>query len=455
MREALARFNPLALASGFAALQVLPDNAKGHWRLGMLAGMVAGLSPEGEFEKLTAGDLYALVNVSSVAEAAGMVEDPPEGPFTEEIVFYGGSYLVGEGLGECDAYTVRRLAAACFTPGALPATLRAELRDCWVAALTICDTALRGAGLQRNLEPEVRSGVEIPELGRLIELQKEMTFGQGRLRGMMPPRFIEALEPLVVEIGKTSFDDQQLMDGAADRWPFLRSGEWIVLARPMALLSALRHHLSLRVAEECGPEHLAKLFGAAVDRDVRTSLRRMGMTPEQTAKREGRGGFSEFEAVFDKDKTLHALVFADDFEGLNAANPYTVWDGSASVEAIDRRLSEIETESKKAGETPLLLLVMQAAGRRALLLAPGDGEQEVPLMLLTAADLETIAVIEAEDPLALWKFARAVSRLSTSTSMRTSSMLDVYGAYRDGGRSFGSAGESDHVGFMPGFAGPE
>lgn len=455
VRQALARFNPLALASAFGALQVLPDNAMGNWRLGFLAGMVAGLSPEGEFEELTKDDLYTLVNEGSVAEAAGVVEDPPEGPFTEEIVFHGGSYLVGEGLGECDAYAVRRLAGACFAPGALPAALQAELRDCWVTALTICDAALRGAGLQRNLEPEVRRGVEIPELGRLIELQKEMTFGPGRLGQMMPPRFIEALAPLVAEIGEAPFDDPQLMEGAADRWPFLHSGEWIVLARPMALLSALRHHLSLRIAEECGPERLAEHFGAAVDRDVLTSLRRMGMKPERKAKRKGSGGFIEIEAAFDEEKRLHALVLADDFEGLNSAEPYTVWDGSASVEAIDRRLGEIETESEKVGETPLLLLVMQPAGRQALLLAPGDGEQEVPLMLLTAADLDTIAVIEAEDPLALWKFARAVSRLGASASMRTSSMLDVYGAYRDGGRSFGSAGQNDHVGFMPGFAGPE
>jgi len=455
VRQALMRFNPLALASAFAALQVLPDNAMGNWRLGLLAGMVADLSSAGEFEKLTKDDLYALVNEGSVAEAAKIVEDPPEGPFTEEVVFYGGSYLVGEGLGECDAYTVRRLAGACFGPGALPAALQAELRDCWVAALTICDAALRRAGLQRNLEPEIRRGIEIPELGRLIELQKEMTFGPERLGRMMPPQFIDALEPLVAEIGETPFDDQQLMDGAADRWPFLRSGKWIVLARPMALLSALRHHLSLRIAEECGPERLAELFGAAVDRDALTSLRRMGMAPEQKAKREGSGGFSEIEATFDEEKTLHALVLTDDFEGLSSEEPYTVWDGSASVEAIDRRLGEIESESEKAGETPLLLLVMQAAGRRALLLAPGDGEQEVPLILLTAADLETIAVIEAENPLALWKFASAVSRLGASTHIRTSSMLDVYGAYQDGGRSFGSAGETNLVGFMPGYAGPE
>gem|GEM_PF-1628390 len=455
VRQELARFNPLTLASAFSALQVLPDNAMGNWRLGFLAGMIAGFLPEGEFEKLTKSDLYRLVNEGSVAQAAVLVEDPPEGPFTEEIVFHGGSYLVGEGLGECDAYTVRRLAGACFSPGTLPAALQAELRDCWVAALTVCDAALRGAGLERNLEPEVRGGVEIPKLGLLIELQKEMTFGPERLGRMMPPRFIEALEPLVAEIGEAPFDDQQLMDGAADRWPFLRAGEWIVLARPMALLSALRHHLSLRIAEECGPERLAEHFGAAVDRDVLTSLRRMGMKPEQKAKREGSGDFSEIEAAFDEEKTLHALVLTDDFEGVNSAEPYTVWDGSASVEAIDRRLGEIESESEKTGETPLLLLVMQAAGRRALLLAPGDGEQEVPLMLLTAADLETIAVIEAEDPLALWKFASAVSRLSASTHMRTSSMLDVYGAYRDGGRSFGSAGETNLVGFMPGYAGPE
>jgi hypothetical protein len=454
LRRRLARFDPLALASAIAALQVLPDNAKGNWRLGFLAGMVAGLSPEGEFEELTAGDLDALVNKGSLAGAAGIVEDPPEGPFTEEIAFHGGSYLVGEGLGESDAYAVRRLAGACFRPGALPAPLQTELRDCWVAALKVLDAALRGAGLRRNLEPVERSGIAIPDLKRLIELQKEMTFGPQRLGPMVPPRFIAALEPLIAEIGAAEWDDEELMDGAADRSPFLRRNEWIVLARPMAVLSALRHHLSLRVAEECGPERLAVLFGAAVDRDVLASLRRMAMAPEAKAERDASAGFTEIEARFDEDKILHALVLTDDFEGLNPAEPYTAWDGSACVGAIGQRLGEIEAEAKEAGEAPLLLLVMQPAGRQALLLAPG-GEQEVPLILLTAADLETIAVIEAEDPLALWKFADALSRLGADTALRMSSMLDVYGAYHDGGRSFGSAAEMSYVSFMPGYAGPE
>ena len=454
VREALARFNPLALASALGALQVLPENAGCNWRLGFLAGMVAGLSSQGEFEKLKTADLAGLVNEGSVAAAAELIEDPPEGPFTEEVVFYGGSYLVGEGLGESDAYTVRRLASACFGQGGLPAALRAEIGTCWAAALTVGDAALRGVGLRRNLEPVASGAVEIPDLGRLIELQKEMTFGRERLGRLLPPPAIAALEPLVADIREGDFDDQQLMDGAADRTPFLRSGEWIILARPFALLSALRHHLSLRVTEECGPERLAELFCAAVDQDVRSSLRRMALRPEQGAEREGGGEFSEIEASFDEDKALHALVIADDFEGLDAAVPYTSWDATASAETVDRRLSEIEAEARETGETPLLLLVMQPAGRQGLLFVPADGEQEVPVLVLSAADLETIAVLEAENPLALWKFASAVARLGATTAMRMSSMLDLYGAYRDGGRSFGSAGEAHAAAFPPGFAGP-
>ena len=455
MRKQLVRFNPLTLASAFGALQVMPENAMGNWRLGLLAGMLVGLPPEGDFEVLTRDELYALVNEGSVAEAAEIFEDPPDGPFTEELVFYGGSYLVSEGLGESDAYTIRRLAGACFRPGALPAALQTELRDCWVAALKLCDVALRGAGLQRNLEPVVKSGVEIPVLERLIGLQKQVTFDLERIGRMLPPRLITALEPLVADFDGKGFDDEQLAEGGPDRFPFLRSGEFIFLARPLALLSALRHHLSLRVAKECGAEHLAEIFGSAVDHDVLTSLRRMGMSAEQKGKREAGGGFSEIKAPFDEDKTLHVLVLADNFKGLNPAEPYSVWDGSASAEAIDRRFSEIETEAKGIGETALLLLVMQPAGRQVLLLAPGDRKQEVALIFLTAADLETIAVIEAEDPLALWKFATAVSSLGASTSMRMSSMLDVFGAYRDGGRSFGAAAEMTRVSFAPGFAGPE
>jgi hypothetical protein len=454
VRRALARFDPMALASALGALQLLPENAMGVWRLGLLSGMVSGLEPGCGTEALTDQELGHLVNEGSVAEAAAVMDDPPEGVVAEELVFYGGSYLVGEGLGESDIYTLRRLASACFRPGALPEALQVELRDCWVAALKLSDTALRAAGLVRNAEPMAREVVEVPDAERLIELQKAVSFGRDRLGSLMPPRFITALEPLIAEVGDVDLGDQELAEGAADARPFLRSGEWIILARPMAIPSALRHHLALRVAEECGPERLARLFGAAVDHDVLASLRRMGLSPVQRTERLG-GGFSEIEASLDFDKRLHMLILADDYEGLDPADPYSVWDGSAAATALDRRLGEIEAGAAEEGEAPLMVLVMQAAGRLAMMLAPeGGGGEEVSPILLTAADLEAIAVMEAEDPLALWKFASALARLQETTTMRMSSMLDVYGAWREGGRSFGSSGEMTHVSFMPGYAGP-
>lgn len=456
LRREIADFNPLSLAAAAAALALVEANANSLWRLSILHTLAAEIKPSDEERTLTDADLGALVNEGPLAAIAGHYEDPLDGPLTEEFAFYGGSHLVGEGLGESTAYAFRHLARGCLRTDAIPTALRNELISCVVAALTVSDAALRAAGLTANIEPPGQSGrVEIPDRERLVKLQKTLAFDRRRLAGLLPRQGLEALEPLIIDAGEVSFSDEQVFEGSAERTPLLRLGDWLVLAGPFEVLAALRHHLALRISNECGAKLATSLFGDSVDHDVVLSLRRMDIDPTIDHKRNTEEGpFTEISARIDVDKILCALVLVDDLEGIEAAHPYTVWDGREAAKQALARLEEVAAEAALAGDRVLGLLISQPAGRQALMALPSAIAENVVPLGFTAADLETIALLESDDPLALWKFASDESALHKQAKVTTTSMLDIYGSYRDQEHSFGEMREFNLITFLPGFAGP-
>ena len=455
VRDRLRGLDPLAVASAVAALSATPENANALWRLSALTSLVYGMANESEARALETDDLQALLNEGTLAAEAAIRDDPRDGPLTEEVTHFGGNALVGEGLGESNSYAFRHLARGCLRTDRIPATLRGELIRCTTAALTLSDSALQAAGLPPNAAPPPpRRAIEIPPPERLTELQKAMSFDRTRLATLLPPAGVAALEPLIGEVGEEAFSDLEAAEGSGDRLPILRRGEWLILARPFDVLAALRHHIAVEVADRCGPALVGELFGTSVDADVASSLRRLGLSPGKQHTRDQERAFSEISAPLDTDKQLHALVLADDFLGLDPRHPYTLWDATPPLDSLLVRLEEIGAQAISRGEHALCLVISQPAGRQGLMLSPRRIIDGITPLTLTAADLETITALEREDPLALWKFAETLTHLREMRSVTTSSILDVYGSYRDEERSFGAARRFNALSFMPGLGGP-
>lgn len=336
IRAALEGFDPLSVATAIAGLQAVPANAHTLWRLSVVASLVNGIASQATASQLTSADLHAILNEGPLAAKAAGHEDPLDSPLTEEMTFYGGSYLVGPGLGEDAPFAFRNLARGCLrSRDGLPDTLATELRRCAAAALRISDEALRAAGLTAVLCPEARARrVEIPSEEELISLQKAMAFDSRRISTRVPGDGLAALEPLVLDAGERSFSDQEVNEGAADSWPFLRSRGWLVLSRPFDVLVALRQHISLRVRDECGAKRLEQLFGRSVDREIVDALRRMRLEEPRISIERGERPFTEIRAGVDTDRGLVALVLVDDFDQMSLAHPYTTWNAIRHAEAI-------------------------------------------------------------------------------------------------------------------------
>lgn len=455
LRQELSRFDPLALATALAGLQARPSSAHFLWRLSVLATLATEVPKRPGARQLDRADLDRLLNHSSLAERARFHEDPLDSPLTEEVGFFAGSYLVGGGLSEEGVFAFRHLARGLFLlRDGLPEELVPELGMCGTAALMLSHWALRAAGLTPYLTPPEREDqLEIPTAAELIDLQKAMAFDR-RLLAKLPSQAIPALDPLVREVGSPRLSDEQIGKGVADARPLLRAGEWIILARPFDVITALRHHYSVVAAETVGADRVERMFGCSVDGEVIEALRRMGMSGARTVVPRGLDSpFAEIRARVDVGRSVIALVLADDFKELAPQNPYSIWDASQLAGQIDQRVAEIAAQLEMRGEEGLCLMITQPAGRPALMPLLSAEGSALRTLTLTGANLEAISVLETASPLALWKFAEAENALREQSRINTSSMLDLYGAYRDKERTFGSLAGLNGVSFLPGLSG--
>lgn len=450
-RSVLREFDPLAVATAVAGLHLVPGNAGAIWRLEVLAGLAIEQPRRPGQRALDSASLRRMLNEGGLASAASMAEDPFEELLTEEIAFHGGSQLVGAGISIDSAYTLRLLLRAFLLSGALPDELVGELRHLAEAALLVSDVALRRAGLERNTLPEGTPGqLVVPREQNLSVLQRAMAFRTYDLRRVLPDGDVGVLAPLTVDLGGRRFDDADLREGALDRSPLLRGGDWLVLARPFGVCTALRHRMVLRAVEEIGADAATALFGAEVDEDVADALRRMSLTPQVVRRRDASTPFTEIHARCDTDKLVATLVLSDDFSGLAERSPYTSFDVRAQLDAAHAHLEALAERAAEDADEVLGLIVGQAAGRSVFV---GTSREQAPNLTLkgtTAADLDVIGFLESDDPLALWKFARAQRVLDRITQMTMFSPLDGYGVYRDNERSFAAFRDATAVMVQPG-----
>ncbi|MGN6869479.1 MAG: hypothetical protein ACTHMY_13865 [Solirubrobacteraceae bacterium] len=427
----------MAVATAVAGLHVVAGNAGAIWRLQVLAGLAAEQPRRPSQPPLDSRSLYRMLTEGGLASAASVAEDPFEELLTEEIAFYGGSYLVGAGIAVDSPYTLRLLLRAFLLRDGLPAPVASELKQLSGAALSVSDVALRRAGLGRNSFPEGAPGrLVVPPARELASLQRAMAFQVDDLAPLLPRSQVGVLDPLTIGVASCRFSDSQLRGGALDRWPILRGGDWMVLARPFSVCTAVRHRVVHQVVATLGPDAATVLFGAEVDADVAEAFLQMKLPTQIVRRRDETEPFSLLRARCDIDKVIAAVVLADDFSRLDDRSPYTNFDAEPHVEAIRAQLEAVAETAAEDGDEVLGLIVAQAAGRSVSFVPPRPRSRNLTITALTAADLDVIGFIETGEPLALWKFARASAALAESTQISMFSPLDGYGAYRDNERSF-------------------
>lgn len=430
---ALAGCDPLDALATIAALQLIPENANALARLEGAAGVATGLAPSPGGAAISDETVLAWVNRPLFADS----DSPFNNTFTDEFIFHGGSFVVFPGLREDAFFVVRMLARAVLhSPGSLDHDLFRAAQSLAAATLMTSDAIARKAGLGRGVEARPQDSIYASAAAQLDTLMQAVAFTADELGRWLRPLEIDVLSPLVQEL-PVGADHARPAHAPLYR-PIVRDGDRLVVAAPHLLLPALSHAV-LELAHEQGQlDVVGSEFRDSVYSSTLLAARYMdweeidGQLPE-------RGDLSAHESVFliDRDKLAHVLVVTDDLQTFDG-EPFSVWETDSTSELVEERLREVRDHLLALPQEPqslLQLVVIQPLDRDSYFLLD-DGDEIAQRLLLTAAELETIPLVEGGQALLLWKYARSRARLAARTHVSCTSELDLFHIYRDKDDSF-------------------
>lgn len=426
--------DPLDVLAAIGALQLMPENANALFRLEAAAGVATTISPVANGAAIADEAAIAWVNRPVFSAAA----DPFNNVFTDEFLFHYGSFVVFPGLREEAFFIVRMLARAILhTRDDLPAPFFRAAQDLAAATLMISDAIARNAALGRGVDPAPQPNDYAVAPGRSLALLKNaVSFTSADLAPLLNPLTSDSLAPLVQ--GLPAQFDAAVPPMMPLLHPIVRDGDRLVVPAPHFLLSALVHAL-LELAREHGQlEAVAARFKNAVYGSVLLSALYFDWEKIDAGVPSTDGlGASESVFIFDRDKLAHVLVLTDDLAGFDG-DPDTAWHAQALAPAVEQRLGEARDHLLGLPERPALVLqlvVIQGFDRPSMF-ALEDGSEQAPRLILTAADLETIALLDGGRRLLLWKYARASQRFLRRTHAMSASELDLFHLYRANEDSF-------------------
>lgn len=467
--EKLTPFDPADVLAAIGGLQLLPENADHIVRLEAFAHAAAALGDEAGQHPISRNRLRQLANTEPLGgKGIAQHEDPCDNALTEAFTYHGGMYTVFPGQVDEATFQLRHLAAAVFAnPDAYPTPEFADQADKVLLAILVLSTEIaRRAGLGHGVLPTFlgrEAEVVVPESQRLTQLKQAVSFSQNELDQLLAKwnLSLSDLHRLIRPIGSVSIANYQLDQGNLQACPIAQTDLQYIVALPGMLLAAARHAL-IRLAFEYGVQNeLAQQYHAAVWHNVVQSLGYLGnplLGYLETEPPTTRGWQRAFFSL-DTDKLLCALLITDPLEGYPSDRVFGRWqmeqekgEIDAHIRLVEKRLSNLPSPPREV----LFLVLVQPAGRTLFWNHQGlDSSATALRMVLTAADLETLAFLESDEPLALWKYAYHSWHVRQHTYVWTSGELNEFFLYRKYGYSYYVSDQKrpDIIHALPGGAG--
>lgn len=434
------------MVAAVGALQLMPENADRSVRLEVLSHIAASIGPSAIVEQIPPDVLNTICNSWPLADSpVASAEDPFESLFTEAFTFFDGSYVVFPGITEEATYILKHMSMGIFRhpQGFSNYRFKKDAAALIHGVLLLSNEIAKRAGLDRGVPPVSAPGeaVIVPSADILNQLKAAVTFKPSELARLLTDQGLppSSLNSLVIGPDEIDIEEYELGDTTKlIAKPIVLVGNVYLVAIPGALLAACRHELIRLAFKHKAQPLLAERYNQAVWESVNSSLFHLGNSsiPPPPPEFADAPLYTDGFFSLDRDKPLYALLITDPLDDYDEGEAFGHWRSKDLQERIAKRLKQIEefvfSYTNTANEM-LHLILVQGVGRSFVM---GFNETTSPFLNLTAASLETIAWLEVRDPLLLWNYALASSRVRNQAMIMTTSDLDEFYLYRSRGYSY-------------------
>ena len=442
--KALRPYDGKNLLSKVGALHLLPENAGRAISLEVLAHAAAAVPWSSGKGKIAPHRLRTVISQHLASGSSpAMADDPAEELFTEEIIAPGGPYLVLTGPNS-QAADITRWFLKCIAlrpdPVGSPA-LRDQMLATALACLKISHRIATNADLRRGMEPGSGRDLTVPGLQTLEKLARAVHFTSDEVSALLSslPTGASVLDPLTMEAGGFDPSSYDITAPQLTRTPLVRCGDEFVVPEPSSLLPALRHRI-LALAHEAGMlADVVSAFEEAIWDEVLRLLEHWDANPiPVTLPDPGSIRFRESLRTLDSDKALYVQLVVDPLDGFTLQSGSPEWDVNGLADELKNRRDEVVEFLMSQDQRPrqiMCLTLGQHLGRPLIfgLDRPPHGALQ---LIMTPSDFKAVTLLDAGDPLALWKFAKASEEIRDRVEIFAATFLDEYALYRQKARSY-------------------
>lgn len=419
-----------------ASLQLLPANHGKNLRFEMLLKKIVAEGQRSK-RKISRNKLQEFFKVNF---RSYYMEDPVSAFFTENIIFFGGDFIVFPGINSHGTVLVNTYLESIFTfDNDLPDNFKEIIYDGVQCMLSLCNEVASKASLKRNIfHPSTHSAINVPDK-QLYDRLREAVLIDGKTVELLSERYrfsVNAMEHFTVDPATDDFSDDDPENNPVAVKPFIKHDEGFVLINPGASLNALTEFILAQSRQLNCFDQLVHVLYQWQWHKVRELLHNIHWH-ETTITLPVADSLPAEEAVYRFDNNKLAYVC---FVKPSSAPQ------SSSLKSIDERekqvikyLNELNGESKYRY---LTLFILGEYGGTTFFSFNKPSEDNATVTL-SFTDFKTLVDSGDLDALTLWKFGKIYKITSEKTDISSfGGMLDSYVIFNE---NSGSLLHSDHA----------
>ena len=447
LRIAFSGYEKLNLLCKISGLNLLPQNQGRTIRLEIAQRMACSAkSGHNQINNLKLASILSkyLPNNSFYAQQ----EDPVDNLFTENLIFYGGNYVLYPGITESGIYILQTILNAIFrTNNNLPKIYKDLVYSTSLLLLKISNNISKRLNHKRNMEPSdsLEKTLHVPSNKILNKLARACIFTNKEITELTK-RFdldIKYLTSFLISFSENKLRQGSWRDNPIYAKPFCKIEGNIVLLQPSCLACALRHFIIVKAKEYDLSDELYRCLRNTKRKTIERNLTHAGYSyfdfqlPEPF---EFISVVDEMLYKFDNNKICYVQIITDDLIGYDHEDVFGHRVINNLGEKLQKRQKDINqkllNDPHLGCENILNLVVISSIGRSLVL---GFNKSIENTLLLAIFDEEIDIAIKSGDfdTLTFWKYARTYDRFLDKhpKSFPLNSYLDIYNLYLKHGNS--------------------
>ena len=328
----LTRYDKRELIATLGALQTFPENQCRLLRLEEATRLACSVSDSGN-RKVEPDELREILSrIFTADDAFALHQDPPEGCFTQNIVFHGGNYVTYSGINRAAPFILQNVLKAIYAfRDSYPSEFLSEITCCTRAVLGVSDEIAKRLGHERFMgildhSPE---NIKVPEMALIKKATAAVTFHFHEIFRFVNPWPIvpKFLQPFLLDVTNLDKFGSTPEKNPLRSSPLVAVEDYIVVAAPGEMASSLLHFIFCRAQTYNALNCLVQGYRRTVADYIHIFMRPSALKTlsSELPTPADKLPFDEFLFQLDTDKAAYVQLITDDLTGFSESDPYTRW----------------------------------------------------------------------------------------------------------------------------------